>query len=39
MSYIQLPDKIVDKVDQVQLNLPKDKKVEDLFAHFPYIAN
>ena len=39
MSYIQLPDKIVDKVDQVQLNLPKDKKVKDLFAHFPYIAN
>ena len=39
MSYIQLPDKIVDKVDQVQLNLPKDKKVKDLFAHLPYIAN
>ena len=39
MSYIQLPDKIVDKVDQVQLNLPKDQKVKDLFAHLPYIAN
>ena len=39
MSYIQLPDKIVDKVDQVQLNLLKDQKVKDLFAHLPYIAN
>ena len=39
MSYFQLPDKIVDKVDQVQLNLPKDQKVKDLFAHLPYIAN
>ena len=39
MSYIQLPDKIVDKVDQVQLNLPKDQKVKDLFAYLPYIAN
>ena len=39
MSYIQLPDKIVDKVDQVQLNLQKDQKVKDLFAHLPYIAN
>ena len=38
MSYIQLPDKIVDKVDQVQLILPKDQKVKDLFAHLPYIA-
>ena len=35
MSYIQLPDKIVDKVDQVQLNLPKDQKVKDLFTHLP----
>ena len=39
MSYIQFPDKIVDKVDQVQLNLPKDQKAKDLFAHLPYIAN
>ena len=39
MSYIQLPDEIVDKVDQNQLNLPKDKKAKDLFAHLPYIAN
>ena len=39
MSYIQWPDKIVDKVDQVQLNLPKDQKVKDLFTHLPYIAN
>ena len=39
MSYIQLPDKIVDKVEQIQLNLPKDKKAKDLFAHLPYIAN
>ena len=39
MSYIQLPDKIVDKVDQGQLNLPKDQKAKDLFAHLPYIAN
>ena len=34
-----MPDKIVDKVDQVQLNFPKDQKAKDLFAHFPYIAN
>ena len=34
-----MPDKIVDKVDQVQLNLLKDQKVKDLFAHLPYIAN
>ena len=39
MSYIQLPDKIVDKVDQVQINLPKDQKAKDPFAHLPYIAN
>ena len=39
MSHIQLPDKIVDKVVQVQLNLPKDQKAKDLFAHFLYIAN
>ena len=39
MSYIQLPDKIVDKVEQIQLNLPKDQKAKDLFAHLPYIAN
>ena len=39
MSYIQLPDKIVGKVDQVPLNLPKDQKAKDLFAHLPYIAN
>ena len=39
MSYIQLPDKIVNKVEQVQLNLPKDQKAKDLLAHLPYIAN
>ena len=39
MPYIQLPDKIVDKVEQIQLNLPKDQKAKDLFAHLPYIAN
>ena len=39
MSYIQLPDKIVDKVEQIQLNLPKDQKAKDLFVHLPYIAN
>ena len=39
MSYIQLPDKIVNNVEQIQLNLPKDKKAKDLFAHLPYIAN
>ena len=39
MSYIQLPDKIVKHVDQIQLNVPKDKKTRDLFAHLPYIAN
>ena len=39
MSYIQLPDKIVNKVDQVQLSLPKDQKAKDLLAHLPYISN
>ena len=39
MSYIQLPDKIVNKPDQIQLNIPKDEKVKDLFAHLPYLAN
>ena len=39
MSYIQLPDKIVKEVDQVQLNLPKDQKTRDLFADLPYVAN
>ena len=39
MSYIQLTDKIVNQVEQIQLNLPKDQKVKDLFAHLPYIAN
>ena len=39
MSYIQLPDKIVNKVEQVQLNLPKDQKAKDLLVHLPYIAN
>ena len=38
MSYIQLPDKIVHKVEQIQLNLPKDQKAKYLFAHLPYIA-
>ena len=39
MSYIQLPDKIVNNVEKIQLNLPKDQKAKDLFAHLPYIAN
>ena len=39
MSYIQLPDKTVKQVDQIQLNVPKDKKTRDLFAHLPYIGN
>ena len=39
MSYIQLPDKIVNNAEQIQLNLPKDQKAKDLFAHLPYIAN
>ena len=39
MSYIQLPDKIVKQVDPIQLNLPKDEKAKDLFAHLPYISN
>ena len=39
MSNIKLPDKIVNKVDQIQLSLPKDQKAKDLFAHLPYIAN
>ena len=39
MPYIQLPDKIVNNVEQIQLNLPKDQKAKDLFAHLPYIAN
>ena len=39
MSYIQLLDKIVNKVEQIQLILPKDQKAKDLFVHLPYIAN
>ena len=39
MSYIQLPDKIVNKVEQVQLSLPKDKKAKGILAHLPYISN
>ena len=39
MSYIQLPEKIVNNVEQIQLNLPKDQKAKDLFTHLPYIAN
>ena len=39
MSYIQLPDKILNKVEQVQLSLPKDQKAKDLLAHLPYISN
>ena len=39
MSFIQLPDKIVNKVEQIQLNLPKDQKAKDLFAHLSYFAN
>ena len=39
MSYIQLPDKIVNKPDQIKLSLPKDQKAKDLLAHLPYIAN
>ena len=39
MSYIQLPDKIVNNVEQIQLNLPKHQKAKDLFAHLLYIAN
>ena len=39
MSYIQLPDKIVNKVEQVQLSLPKYQKAKDLLAHLPYISN
>ena len=30
MSYIQLPDKIVNKPDQIKLSLPKDQKAKDL---------
>ena len=39
MSYIQLPDKIHKKVGNMQLNVPKNEKAKDLFAHLPYIAN
>ena len=39
MSYIQLPDKIVNKPDQIKLSLPKDQKAKDLLAHLPCIAN
>ena len=34
-----MPDKIVNKVEQVQLSLPKDQKAKDLLAHLPYISN
>ena len=37
MSYIQLPDKIVNKPDQIKLSLPKEQKAKDLLAHLPYI--
>ena len=39
MSYIQLPDSINKTVGKIQLNLPKDEKAKDLFAHLPYLAN
>ena len=39
MSYIQLPDTIKKNVGKIQLNLPKDEKAKDLFAHLPYLAN
>ena len=39
MSYIQLPDTIKKNVGKIQLNLQKDEKAKDLFAHFPYLAN
>ena len=39
MSYIQLPDTIKNNVGKIQLNLPKDGKAKDLFAHLPYLAN
>ena len=39
MSYIQLPDTINKNVGKIQLNLPKDEKAKDLFAHLPYLAN
>ena len=39
MSYIQLPDKTHKKVGKIQLNVPKNEKAKDLFAHLLYIAN
>ena len=39
MSYIQLPDTIKKNVGKIQLNLPKDEKAKDLFAHLSYLAN
>ena len=39
MSYIQLLDGLKKNVGKMQLNLPKDEKAKDLFAHLPYLAN
>ena len=39
MSYIQLPDGLEKKTSKIQLSLPKNEKIKDLFGSLPYIAN
>ena len=39
MSYIQLPDGLQKKVSKIELALPKNEKIKDLFSKLPYIAN
>ena len=39
MSYIQLPDDLKKNIGKIQLNVPKNEKVKDLFATLPYLAN
>ena len=38
MSYIQLPDGLEKKTSKIQLSLPKNEKIKDLFGSLPYIA-
>ena len=36
MSYIQLLDDLKKKTDKIQLSLPKNEKIKDLFGSLPY---
>ena len=36
MSYIQLLDGLKKKTDKIQLSLPKNEKIKDLFDSLPY---